>query len=245
MHLLIDFGNSLLKWCLWDNDRVVERGHIDPVALESGLRSIDWPIVESVCICSVADQELTHAVSVYCDSLSSSENVVQQVDLNKLPSWFSLGSTAREQIGNDRVVAMLGAFGCGENYCVIDAGTACTIDFVSKGEHQGGYIAPGLSLARNSLTLKTAQIGEIADRLYSAKLEPGRNTQQAVEHGIRLGLVSICQGALNNAPCQLDALIVTGGDSEWLAGHLPDPVIIRPNLVFEGIHRFFASCNIF
>jgi type III pantothenate kinase len=197
--------------------------------------------VESVCICSVADQQLTRAVSVYCDSLSSSESVIQQVDLNKLPSWFSLGSTAREQIGNDRVVAMLGAFGCGENYCVIDAGTACTIDFVSKGEHQGGYITPGLSLARNSLTLKTAQIGEITDRLYSAKLEPGRNTQQAVEHGIRLSLVSICQGALKNAPCQLDALIVTGGDSEWLAGHLPDTVIVRPNLVFEGIHRFFRG----
>jgi len=241
MHLLIDFGNSFLKWCLWTEGGVEDRGHINPLALESGLRSIDWSVVESVLICSVADDELTHAVSVYCDSLSSPECAVRQVDLTDLPPWFSLGTTSREQIGKDRVVAMLGAFGCGKNYCVIDAGTACTIDFVSDGEHQGGYIAPGLSLARNSLSLKTARIGEVADRLYSAKLEPGRNTQQAVEHGIRMSLVAMCQSALINSHIPLNAVVVTGGDSEWLAGHLPDPVVVRPNLVFEGIARFFLG----
>ena len=241
MHLLIDFGNSLLKWCLWIDDCVADQGCIDPIALESGLRSIDWSLVESVAISSVADPELTSAVSVYCDSLSGPECKVQQIDLTSLPHWFSLGTTCPEQIGKDRVVAMLGAFGCGAHYCVIDAGTACTIDFVSHGEHQGGYIVPGLSLARNSLALSTARIGKISDRLYSARLEPGKNTQQAVEHGVRMSLVSTCQIALRNAPSPLDAVVVTGGDSEWLAGHLPDHVIVRPNLVFLGIHRFFSG----
>ena len=41
MDLLIDFGNSLLKWCLWVDDHVVDEGHIDPVVLESGLRWSD------------------------------------------------------------------------------------------------------------------------------------------------------------------------------------------------------------
>jgi len=53
--------------------------------------------------------------------------------------------------------------------------------------------------------------------------------------------VSTCQIALRNAPSPLDAVVVTGGDSEWLAGHLPDHVIVRPNLVFLGIHRFFSG----
>ena len=113
MHLLIDFGNSLLKWCLWIDDCVADQGCIDPVALESGLRSIDWSLVESVAISSVADPELTSAVSVYCDSLSGPECKVRQIDLTSLPHWFSLGTTFPEQIGKDRVVAMLGAFGCG------------------------------------------------------------------------------------------------------------------------------------
>ena len=50
MDLLIDFGNSLLKWCLWVDDHAVDQGHIDPVALESGLRLIDWSVVRSVAI---------------------------------------------------------------------------------------------------------------------------------------------------------------------------------------------------
>ncbi len=241
MDLLIDFGNSLLKWCLWVDDLVVEQGHIDPVALESGLRSIDWSLVRSVAICSVADSELTHAVSVYCDSLSAPECVVRQMDPTELPPWFSLGKTSAEQVGQDRVVAMLGAFVGETNYCVIDAGTACTIDFVSNGEHKGGYIIPGLSLARSSLTLRTSRIGGIIDRLYSGKLEPGRSTQQAVEHGIRMALVAMCESAIREALFPLHRIVLTGGDSEWLAGHLSGPVDVRPNLVFEGIHRFFQE----
>ena len=241
MDLFIDFGNSMLKWCLWVDDLIVEQGHIDPVALESGLRSIDWSLVKSVAICSVADSELTHAVSVHCDSLSAPECVVRQINLNKLPPCFSLGTTSAEQVGEDRVVAMLGAFVSGTNYCVIDAGTACTIDFVSNGEHEGGYIIPGLSLARSSLTLRTSRIGGIVDGLYSAKLEPGRNTQQAVEHGIRMALVAMSESAVRKAPFPLHRIVLTGGDGEWLAGHLSGPVEVRPNLVFEGIHRFFQE----
>jgi len=241
MDLLIDFGNSLLKWCLWVDDHVVDQGHIDPVALESGLRSIDWSVVRSVAICSVSDPELTNAVSVYCNSLSVFHCGVHKMHLAHLPHWFSLGSTSADQIGADRVAAMLGAFSTGATYCVIDAGTACTIDFVSNGEHQGGYILPGLSLARSSLTLRTARIGGVADRLYSAKLEPGRNTQLAVEHGIRMSLVSMCERALHNTSSPIDSVVVTGGDGEWLAGHLPDHVIVQPNLVFLGIHRFFRG----
>ena len=238
MNLLIDFGNSLLKWCLWVDDLVIEQGQIDPIALESGLRSIDWSLVKSVAICSVADPELTHAVSVHCDSLSATECGFRQINLSELPSWFSLGTTSAKQVGQDRVVAMLGAFVSETNYCVIDAGTACSIDFVSNGEHKGGYIIPGLSLARSSLTLRTSRIGGIVDRLYSAKLEPGRNTQQAVEHGIRMALVAMCESAIREAPFPLHRIVLTGGDSEWLAGHLSGPVDVRPNLVFEGIHRF-------
>ena len=238
MNLLIDFGNSRLKWCLWQDNRVVEHDQIEVTALESGLRCIDWSIIQSVMICSVADSELTQAVSIYCDSLSAPNCEVCEVDLDQLPPVISLGSTVRDQIGKDRVMAMLGAFKPDARYCVIDAGTACTIDFVSSGEHQGGYIVPGLSLARSSLTSRTARIGQIASKLYSAKLEPGTTTQQAVEHGVRLNLIAICREALSNVQPKPDFVLVTGGDAEWVAGHLPGNVQIRPNLVFEGIARF-------
>ena len=94
MDLLIDFGNSLLKWCLWVDERVVDQGHIDPAALESGLRSIDWSVVQSVAICSVSDPELTHAVAVYCDSFSEPYCDILERHIEHLPNWFCLGSTS-------------------------------------------------------------------------------------------------------------------------------------------------------
>ena len=241
MQCLIDFGNSRLKWSIWDGSELLDQGAIDPLALESGIRGLEWPQIDAVYLCSVADPHLTHAVAVYCDSLSSPQCLTIEVDVSQLPTWFSLGTTLPEQIGKDRVMAMLGAFAENTSYCVIDAGTACTIDYVTSGVHLGGYIVPGLALSRNGLTLQTAQIGEVTDRLYSAKLEPGRNTQQAVEHGIRMSLVAVCQRAIQQAPAALESVVITGGDSQWLSGHLSGPVTVRENLVFEGMRRFSAG----
>ena len=241
MKLLIDFGNSQLKWCLWGRTGITERGSIDLTALESGLRGIEWVSIEAVFLCSVADKETTQAVLVLCDSLSRSSCLIREVDLINLPLWFSLESTAREQIGKDRVMAMLGAFVPEQNYCVIDVGTACTIDYVASGQHQGGYIIPGLALSRDSLNKKTARVGFVEERLYSAKLEPGRDTQQSVEHGIRMALVATCQAAIRRALFPLHRIVLTGGDSAWLADHLPKPVDVSSNLVFEGIRRFFQE----
>lgn len=243
MILSIDLGNSRLKWQLSDAGRMIGAEQIAPEVLEPGLRSIPWPTVDAVRICSVASEELTQAVSVICDSLSHSECGVSQVTLDRLPSWFSLASTDPQQIGRDRVMAMLGAFKARTHYAVIDAGTAVTIDYVSDGAHAGGFIAPGLSLARNSLTSSTAGIGAVQPQLYSAALEPGRNTQRAVEHGVRRGLVALVQDAVQNAPIGLDRVVITGGDAEWLRGHLTREVDYQPYLVFSGMARYFASMS--
>lgn len=241
MQCLIDFGNSHLKWSIWDGQVLLSQGNIDPLALRSGLRGLEWSLIDAVYLCSVSDPDLTRVVAVYCDSLSSPQCDIVEVDLSELPAWFSLGTTSPEQIGKDRVMAMLGAFGSNTSYCVIDAGTACTIDYVKSGEHLGGYIVPGLAMSRSSLTRETARIGDLADRLFSAKLDPGRNTQQAVEHGIRMSLVAVCQRAIQHAPAVLGAVVVTGGDSQWLCRHLSGPVTVYENLVFEGIRRFSAE----
>jgi type III pantothenate kinase len=243
MILNLDLGNSRIKWQLSDAGLPAGADHIPPEALESGLRSIPWPMVNQVRLCSVASHELTQAVCVACDSLSKPECTVEQVSFDQLPSWFSLGATSPQQIGQDRVMAMLGAYRAGSTYSVIDAGTAVTIDFVSQGTHQGGLIAPGLSLSRESLIARTAQIGRVEPQLYSATLEPGRTTQNAVEHGVRRALIALAQSALRDAPQSLDRILLTGGDAEWLQGHLQGPVEYQPDLVFEGMARFFASAS--
>lgn len=242
MKLQFDLGNSRLKWRLVATD-VSERGALDTEALESGLRGLPWGHIDAVQVVSVADRALTDAVKVLSDSFSMPTCAVEEVRLEQMPAWFDLADTDPTQIGADRVMAMLGAYRPLDQYCVIDAGTAVTADLVAEGSHLGGYIVPGLALARSALGAQTARIGSVNPTMYSALLEPGHNTQHAVEHGIRRGLIAFCQSVAEQlAPCP-DRIVVTGGDAGWLAGHLHGIVEVEPDLVFIGLDRYFGGLS--
>ena len=60
------------------------------------------------------------------------------------------GYSTFEQLGADRWAAIVGAWQLRRRaLCVVDAGTAVTIDLVAaSGRHQGGVIVPGLDLMR-------------------------------------------------------------------------------------------------
>lgn len=69
-----------------------------------------------------------------------------------------------QQLGVDRWLAMLAAFhlpqrATGQSLCVVDCGTALTLDVLdATGRHLGGYIAPGLTAMREMLNQKLAHI---------------------------------------------------------------------------------------
>ena len=239
MHLFIDFGNTRFKWCLIKLDVVIGRGSITSIQIDSKLRTFDWVSISSIAICSVADSKMTQNIFFSCKNLSRPDCEVREVHLEHLPLWFSLGSTPKTEVGQDRVMAMLGAYQDSSSYSVIDAGTACTIDYVVDGEHKGGYIIPGLNTARIGLDKHAARIALEEDYAYSKNLEPARSTQLCVEHGIRLSLIAAVQRAIHASPWPLDRVTVTGGDGEWLCGHLLGPVKLSHDLVFQGMRRFF------
>ena len=60
-----------------------------------------------------------------------------------------------------------------------------------------------------------------------------------------MALVAMCELAIREALFPLHRIVLTGGDSAWLAGHLSGPVDVRSNLVFEGIRRFCSRAMIF
>ena len=241
MILNIDFGNSRLKWCLNENHN---QGVFDASVMESSLRSLPWAVINSVRIASVGDLKLTKKIRALCRDFSNPDCTVSQVDLMAIPDWFSLGKTDASQIGVDRVMAMLGAHEPNNSYMVIDAGTAVTIDYVSNSTHQGGYIVPGLGLARRALMERTARVGQLDCAVYSARLEPGYATQSAVEHGIRRSLITFCQRLIDCPPTEtIDRVVLSGGDSKWLAAQLSGSLLIEPDLVFHGMNRFFTDLS--
>ncbi len=89
-------------------------------------------------------------------------------------------------------------------------------------------------MQRDSLIQNTKGI-KIPDAAFD-ELTPGRNTINAVHHGIVLGLVSAIEKVLQQAPRKL---ILTGGDAALFAKFLtPYQPNIEPDLLLKGLQSF-------
>ena len=150
-----------------------------------------------------------------------------------------------ERLGVDRWLAMLAAFNRRRRAClVIDAGTALTIDLVSReGNHQGGYILAGLSMSVRALEGNTGIV--LRDRTFDPESDPGTSTEQAVLRGTLASTVSLTLEALRTLRCEdADAVAyLCGGDAEILAqalrlrGELG--FIVEQDLVLDGLAYVF------
>ncbi len=232
--LELDLGNTRGKWRLLKGESVVQRGHFERGDFDSLDQLRRSEEVEAIWIASVAgpvlEQELlaalTHRWAVEpwlprtpaaCGRLRNSYNDPQRM-------------------GVDRWLAMLAAFERHpEGVCVVDAGSALTIDLVSgEGEHLGGYIIPGAGLMEAALLRGTDRVRFAEEVGYH--LLPGRSTAEAVKHGIALAQVGAVTTALAQAPTELP-LVFSGGGGAILQTLLGRGGVWVEDLVFEGLAR--------
>lgn len=146
-------------------------------------------------------------------------------------------------MGVDRWLAMLAAFNqYPGNICVIDCGTALTIDVVNAaGQHLGGLIMPGIRLQQNALREYTDKV-IFNERPRTAELQLGNDTAGCVHNGSKFMLVGAIHEVLSHSKRLLGgemACIMTGGDADLLApllqAPLQDAVIVAPDIVLDGL----------
>ncbi len=217
--LLIDVGNSRLKWAQHKSM---------PVSLSITACAYEKNDISLVLEASFTSME-PQAVWVSC---VADEDVISQITCWFIDSWGVKPIYARTQasfmglenayfefdtLGVDRWLAMLAAWQLYEGaICVIDSGTAITLDVVNeKGEHQGGLILPGLNLLQQSLQMKTSSIGD-------ASAKPcllANNTAEAVGNGCRQMMCKSVPSIVNEFEQSLGVnllCILTGGDAHLL-----------------------------
>lgn len=227
-YLLLDRGNTRIKWCLRTVSDIQSHGVTDLAGLSSLASG-----VERVLVSSVASEESDRALR---ESLG-------------MEAWFAVsrGQSGElrnsyefpERMGVDRWLAMLGAWTRSpERLCVIDAGSALTIDLVSaSGVHEGGYILPGKALMQRSLLADTDRVRfDSADSFDAA---PGTSTAEAVSHGSALSLAGAVRFALDRAARNgpVPRIYLTGGDASLLKPLLPEATQHCEHLVLEGLWR--------
>ncbi|MCR9106562.1 MAG: type III pantothenate kinase [Gammaproteobacteria bacterium] len=235
--LQLDVGNSSAKWRLVDAikaGRVVARGRFIPGDTASEAQFIgSVATLSHIWIASVASAERDAALGKW---LRESFQVEPWFAASEAATGELVNSYAEPQrMGVDRWLAMLGARTRSTgSLCVVDAGSALTIDVVAAtGIHTGGYIIPGPSLMERALLLDTDRVRFEQDVDYA--LTPGRSTAEAVRHGIALAQVGAVERVLRQLGDAATSVFVTGGAGEQLLRLGNFEAELVPDLVLDGL----------
>ncbi|WP_114418062.1 type III pantothenate kinase [Marinospirillum perlucidum] len=243
MILDLDIGNTLTKWRLKcvTSSRILDRGSIwTRDRWEDSDEIPDFRDIKVMRVSNVGGKEV----------LGEVERIARRyrvpLHIARSSERFSGVRNAYQEpskLGVDRWLGLLAGFHVAGGCCVVDCGSAITIDFVlPSGEHLGGFIAPGIRLMKESLKLGTRNVPVNPDEDHQGLTTPGLSTHEAVSHGIYLAAI----GQINMAYEQLSAthgqgypLILTGGDAFLVSGGLDQKPFCWPDMVYAGLELMF------
>ena len=126
------------------------------------------------------------------------------------------------ELGSDRIANAVAAYELYGGPCItIDFGTATSFGAISaKGEFLGGAICPGLRLAADALTERTAKLPRF--ELVKPEAVIGRNTVNNMQAGIVYGYIGQINYIVNRMKREMNVpdvkVIATGGLAVLVAG---------------------------
>ena len=244
MTLVVDCGNSRLKWAWIEDGRLADRRSEslvdDETAAIDALAGAIGPGLSRALVACVAAPRIGERI---LERIRERSGVAAELVVPRA-NGFGIESGYRdpERLGVDRWLQMIacrrqapGAF------VVAGVGTALTIDAVdADGRHLGGLILPGERLMLDAIAANTGRIGTVAPA--SARPEGlallGRSTNEAVGHGSPLALAAAVDRIVRlvaNAHEATPRLVLTGGGAADLAAWLETRGEIRADLALEGL----------
>jgi type III pantothenate kinase len=249
--LLVDMGNTRLKWALAREDVILES------SLGRGLAADFFAACgapegrpERILLSSVAAEQVTADFIRSCSERL--ELKVTRLRSERQSAGIVNGYTDPSALGVDRWLAIIGAAHAhGMPIVVMDLGTATTLDAVdASGRHLGGLILPGPQLMLKSLAGATAmqvptglrEAAESPGRAGESGVAPARATSAAIQEGVFAAQVGALSQFLRHVSTELGAepkLVLTGGAAEGILARLGRVPVFDPLLVFKGMlqHR--------
>jgi type III pantothenate kinase len=246
MLLLIDAGNTRVKWALVDSTTdaaaqlgrwiacgVVERADVEQLAEAWRGRGI-----QRVLLSNVAGQATRENLERI---VTHAAGPVTMEIFQSLPESTGVRNAYRNprQLGCDRFAAAIGAHALypDRHLIVATCGTATTIDAVTaEGVFVGGMILPGLGLMAASLARNTAQLPQVAQRGDGVS-SFADNTDEAIVSGCMAAQAGAIERAASAMVRQYGPAhcIISGGAATMVAPHLSIPVTRVDNLVLIGL----------
>jgi type III pantothenate kinase len=245
--LLVDVGNTRIKWALLEGQRLGRS--------QAAVHSAWGPASYARRLFG----KRTHPLRVWVTSVAGLEvnrALEKAARRARVPSTFvtvpragggvRVGYVEPWRLGVDRFVAAVGAHELfpGMPLCVVGVGTAMTIDLIgANGRHRGGVIIPAPALMAATLFARThgihrrAQGGGSRGRSAATRFF-ARSTRDGVVQGARHAAAALIDRAVEEGRTLLrrrPLVVLTGGEAAAVRPLLRSSSVGVPDLVLRGL----------
>ena len=265
MLLLIDAGNTRIKWALvapgdqpgqWLSSGSLSHADYErPSAAQAANAAKDADPLATVVaaagsqptqalISNVAGDALSARLTASLEALGVPAASIRRFRAQAECAGVRNGYAQPEKLGSDRFASLIGAryrFP-GERLLVVTCGTATTIDALeADGRFIGGMIAPGLGTMAESLAVNTALLPSVAaatrERVFAD------NTRDAIISGCLSAQVGAIAQAMEQRQDPAARCVLSGGAAPYILPHLPFACDAVDNLVLLGLHASVAGAS--
>jgi len=239
--LLVDAGNTRIKWAVHAADGCIERGACPtPEAVNLDAAWATHPLQHALVSCVADRQARSRLREVLAVRVERTVWLQPAAAAHGLVSHYQ----PAESLGADRYAALVAAARRNLGAClVVGAGTALTVDaLTADGQFLGGTISPGADLMYAALLQGTAGVRDISTAAMDI---PARfaadfpvSTGAAVATGIALaqaGVVAAMRERLARHSGEAVTVLLAGGARALLSGLIAPPVLEADDLVLEGL----------
>ncbi|MFP3563977.1 type III pantothenate kinase [Paraburkholderia sp. SIMBA_030] len=258
-YLLIDAGNSRIKWTLVQQDGTQSAAG---ALAHGGADQPDWsnlPIPGGAWLSNVAGETVAARIGALLDAhwpqlpLTTIRACAQQCGVTN-------SYTTPDALGSDRWAGLIGAHAAfpGEHLLIATFGTATTLEALrADGCFVGGLIAPGWTLMMRSLGEHTAQLPTLDANAARGLLNDddapdgerrgpffATDTPRSLSAGCTLaqaGLIERTWRDLQDEWCVPVRLVVSGGAADEVTAALKVPHTRHDSLVLSGLALIAAE----
>ena len=234
MNLIVDAGNTRVKLAVFEKDTLVEVIFIDVNELLSEIKKIlkKYKITAGILsnVGFIAEYEM--------QKLQNLVNLLVLSSFTNVP-FNNLYETV-ETLGVDRIALVAAAVKkyAKRNILIIDAGTCITFDFVNdQSEYLGGAISPGIEMRYKALHDFTSKLPLLEKKIAQNFI--GMNTNESINSGVVNGVINELEGVISQYKNKYSDLtvVLTGGDTNFLAKQLKSSIFANPNFLLEGLNE--------
>ena len=244
MFLLIDWGNSLLKYMeVADlSFAAIAQATIKQTDNLDHLKSNLAKNYQSILISSVRHNrenlELEKRLKRHSSNLFWAQTSTQACGVK-------CAYSQPQQLGVDRWLAVLAADKIAPSVAVISIGSAITFDVIKQHQHLGGQIVPGVKLLLAGLA-QTGQVKAEPDFQQAKTFVLGQSTTACVHQGVETLIAQYLTELVRQSELQFQVdkiLFCGGGGGDWANYFIADkqPVEHHPRLVFQGLLRLYLE----